>query len=400
MERQQHAAAPPDAGRAAIIINNHNYGRFLAEAIDSALSQTYAKTEVIVVDDGSTDNSREVAKRFFHRAVVMFKENCGQASAYNAGFAASQSDYVCFLDADDLLEPTTIADSVEAFRDPQLVKVEWQLKIIDARGRCTGGVVPERPLPAADLRNCTLSEGPFYDWLITPPGSGNCYRSAMLHQVMPMPEQSFRHGADVYLTMLAPIFGRIHRLPEPSGQYRVHGNNNYFGRTLDSSRLLDYIHRFDDCCSQLKRHLRAQGIDADVDAWKRCNFNYVWPTRLLQAKSEIESAVPLGASYLIVNDDEWGEGEPAEGRRAIPFLGRGDEFWGTSSDDEVVLAQLDRHRRQGASHLVFWWTCFWWLDHFPIFKQHLYSQFPCVLENDRLLVFELEKQITSAGVSI
>src|SRR5262245_56536748 len=129
MEQQQHDALPPDPGRATIIINNYNYGRFLADAIDSALSQTYANTEVIVVDDGSTDNSREVAQRFCDRAVVMFKENCGQASAYNAGFAASQSDFVCFLDADDSLEPTTIADSVEAFRDPELVKVEWQLKI-------------------------------------------------------------------------------------------------------------------------------------------------------------------------------------------------------------------------------------------------------------------------------
>ncbi len=79
---------------ASILINNYNYGRFLHEAIDSALSQTYPHTEVIVVDDGSTDNSREIIASYEDQIIPVLKENGGQASALNAGFAASRGEIV------------------------------------------------------------------------------------------------------------------------------------------------------------------------------------------------------------------------------------------------------------------------------------------------------------------
>jgi glycosyltransferase involved in cell wall biosynthesis len=86
----------------SIIINNYNYGHFVSEAIDSALNQTYSQIEVIVVDDGSTDNSRKIIASYEHRITSILKENGGQASALNAGFAATQGDIICFLDADDI----------------------------------------------------------------------------------------------------------------------------------------------------------------------------------------------------------------------------------------------------------------------------------------------------------
>ncbi len=85
---------------ASIIVNNYNYGRFLAEAIESALSQTYANTEVIVVDDGSTDNSRDIIASYKDQIIPVLKENGGQASAFNAGFQASSGEVIFFLDAD------------------------------------------------------------------------------------------------------------------------------------------------------------------------------------------------------------------------------------------------------------------------------------------------------------
>src|SRR5262245_23561615 len=97
---------------ASIVINNYNYGRFLAGAIDSALGQTYAGTEVVVVDDGSTDESREVLARYAGRVVPVLQANGGQAAAFNAGFAACAGQVVLFLDADDLLLPTAVERAV------------------------------------------------------------------------------------------------------------------------------------------------------------------------------------------------------------------------------------------------------------------------------------------------
>src|SRR5437870_11095985 len=94
--------------RASIIITSYNYGRFLAEAIDSALAQTYPATEVIVVDDGSTDHSRELVLGYGDRIRAVLKENGGQASAFNAGFNVSRGDVLFFLDSDDLLLPSAV----------------------------------------------------------------------------------------------------------------------------------------------------------------------------------------------------------------------------------------------------------------------------------------------------
>src|SRR5215468_5551807 len=100
---------------ASIIISSYNYGRFLKEAIDSALNQTYPNTEVIVVDDGSTDNSREIIASYGDQVIPVLKPNGGQASAFNAGFLLSRGEVVCFLDADDALLPTAIERAVSVF---------------------------------------------------------------------------------------------------------------------------------------------------------------------------------------------------------------------------------------------------------------------------------------------
>src|SRR5437879_7689558 len=106
-----------DRDLASIIINNDNYDVFLREAVDSALNQTYLNTEVIVVDDGSTDRSREIIASYGDQIIPVLKGNGGQASAFNAGFAASRGEVVFFLDSDDILLPTAVKNATKLFRD-------------------------------------------------------------------------------------------------------------------------------------------------------------------------------------------------------------------------------------------------------------------------------------------
>jgi glycosyltransferase involved in cell wall biosynthesis len=96
---------------ATVLITSYNYAAFLPEAIDSALGQTHPEVEVVVVDDGSTDDSRETIARYGDRIVPVLQENAGQASATNAGFAASRGDIVCLLDADDFFAPEKVAEA-------------------------------------------------------------------------------------------------------------------------------------------------------------------------------------------------------------------------------------------------------------------------------------------------
>src|SRR6188768_2225570 len=105
----------PQPPLVSIVIDNYNYARFLRAAVDSALAQAYPRVEVVVVDDGSTDDSREVIARYGDRISAVFKPNGGQASAFNAGFAASHGDLVLFLDSDDVLLPSAVAAAADVF---------------------------------------------------------------------------------------------------------------------------------------------------------------------------------------------------------------------------------------------------------------------------------------------
>src|SRR4051794_40698073 len=94
--------------RVSVLVNNHNYARYLPEALDSALAQDAggAEVEYIVVDDGSTDGSFQVLKRYAPRVkTVLLPQNRGQAAAFNAGFEAASGEILCLLDSDDWWAP-------------------------------------------------------------------------------------------------------------------------------------------------------------------------------------------------------------------------------------------------------------------------------------------------------
>jgi glycosyltransferase involved in cell wall biosynthesis len=108
----------------SIVIDNYNYARFLRQAIDSALAQAYRPLEVVVVDDGSTDDSAEIMRSYGDKICAVFKENGGQGSAFNAGFARSTGEIVALLDADDYLKPGAIEQLAAAYPSFALGKMQ------------------------------------------------------------------------------------------------------------------------------------------------------------------------------------------------------------------------------------------------------------------------------------
>lgn len=106
----------------SIIITNYNYGAFIAEAIESALAQTFTDREIIVIDDASTDNSIEIATRYPVR--VLRQENSGVCVARNNALSLASGRYVMFLDADDRLVPTAVEHMV-ALLDRQPAHVAY-----------------------------------------------------------------------------------------------------------------------------------------------------------------------------------------------------------------------------------------------------------------------------------
>lgn len=100
----------------SVIIPVCNYEKYLAEAIESVLAQTYQPIEIIVVDDGSTDNSARVAQQFAPEILYYYQPNAGSGAARNAGVDVSQGDYLTFLDADDIWVENKIALQMALFQ--------------------------------------------------------------------------------------------------------------------------------------------------------------------------------------------------------------------------------------------------------------------------------------------
>lgn len=210
----------------SVVIANHNYGRFLRAAVDSALGQSHPRTEVIVVDDGSTDDSREIIAGYGDRVVAVLKENGGHASAINAGVPRCRGEIVALLDSDDVFSPHKIARVVKAFRkSPRAVLVHHQLRTVDADGTPRGPAWPHE-VWSGDLRRRVARAG---GWWPRPTTSALAFPRSFLETILPMPECSEPGRAiwpDAYAGDLAPFFGEIVGLPEALTHYRVHGKNS------------------------------------------------------------------------------------------------------------------------------------------------------------------------------
>jgi glycosyltransferase involved in cell wall biosynthesis len=207
---------------ATIVIVNYNYERYIADAIDSALAQSYDPLEVIVVDDGSTDDSRRIISNYDKRVRIVLQKNSGQGAAYNAGWSAANGEFVLFLDSDDVIARNAIAKVAAAFENRDAVKVQFYLEQVDRRLKPLGYLLPSYGFSSMEPRKQISN----YGYYLCPPASGNAYRKTFLDEIMPIAdEELFRLAADGYTTGLAGLAGAIVSIAEPLGSYRIHGDN-------------------------------------------------------------------------------------------------------------------------------------------------------------------------------
>jgi len=378
----------------SIIINNCNYGRFVDQAIESALEQTYSPTEVLVVDDGSTDDSRQVIARFDGSVTAIFKPNGGQASSFNAGFAKCRGDVIVFLDADDLLLPAAVELAVDLFNDVDVVKVHWPMWKIDDIGRRTGGRHPAR-LVEGDLRDHFIRHGPVS--VAQSPTSGNAWARRFLDCVMPLPEHADRHGADGFLRKLAPIYGRIGRLDEPAGCYRIHARS-YGGGKSELFNFRRALERYPTYCQLLAEHLRQMGVYVDLRSWMGDGSQYAWLRDAVALHDELSRRIPMDAAVIFIDSDALGSGF-LPGRRVTPFLERRGEYWGPPRDDRQAIEELQRTRSEGARWAVLAFPAFWWLETYETFVAYLKEHYPCPWRSERALIFDLETDRTRSSAA-
>ena len=242
----------------SIVINNYNYDRFLAEAIDSALNQTYPLVEVIVVDDGSTDRSCDIISSYGSRIIPVLKQNAGQASALNTGVEISKGEFIFFLDADDLFLPIKVEEMVKLLN--QLVRENPDIIIsnyigtIDENGAVIdlnildtlSAVCAWNHLPKIRGRKNRLIDGVVtrlstseqvyqfaakYRFIpyLGMPTSGLAMTRSLASKVFPIPSESIKISADDFIVKGSSVIGSVYLTDRVLTKYRIHGNNNWYG---------------------------------------------------------------------------------------------------------------------------------------------------------------------------
>jgi hypothetical protein len=358
---------------ASIVIDNYNYGQFLREAINSALAQTYAHTEVIVVDDGSTVNSREIIAGYGDQIIPVLKDNGGLASAVNMGLKASRGEGVIFLDSDDAVFPTAVERMMEAFHDPNLSKVHWNMRVAEANGELRSSTVRGR-LGAGDLRESVLKAGADgYTW---PQLSGNGWSRRFLEKVFPVPEIEIGARVDRYLSTLAPLYGLVSVIEEPQGFWRHHASNHSATQPFEAD-LYQGVACAECSLQTLEKHARALGLPVDAGELRH---NSRWH-QMRVALELIKTIVPIGNALILVDQNHWQAGESLAGRQRFQ--------WGYPVDDDMAIRELERLRATGAKFIIFVWPYFWWLDHYVGLHNYLLSNYKISHKDDRLIAFDL-----------
>lgn len=229
-------AGSPGAPAFSVLVATYNQGRYVAETLDTVAAQTCRDWELVVVNDGSTDETAGVVDTWMERSrrarpnrvVLLSTPNGGQSVALEKGFELCRGRYVALLDSDDRWLPDKLEKCLRALEAaPDAGMLVHTLHVIDSAGRRTGDVRPMRArLSEGDLRDEVRRTGR----QVAPATSAVVIRSDVFGGLIPMSTRQFRDAADLHLTLGATLAAPVAALHEPLAEYRMHGEGNYLRR--------------------------------------------------------------------------------------------------------------------------------------------------------------------------
>ena len=250
----------------SVLIDTYNHERFIEQAITSVLKQDTPMddVEILVVDDGSTDGTPEIVRRFEPRVRFLQKPNGGQASAFNFGFGQVSGQIVAMLDGDDWWEKQKLRLVLEAFRDnPEIGAIGNGINEVDAESKILRALPLDRPYR---IFFCTLQEGIQFRSLMTYMGTSRlAIRRPVLEKILPVPE-GLVIEADEYLATLSVAISGGLVLDQPLTNYRYHSGNLYqFGKfNLEKARRKSNV--LQCLMRELPKQLQSLGVSPQIVA--------------------------------------------------------------------------------------------------------------------------------------
>ncbi|MEB3219540.1 MAG: glycosyltransferase family 2 protein [Nostocales cyanobacterium 94392] len=231
---------PPltDTPLVSVLVPNYNYARYIGEALDSVLEQSYPHFEVIVCDDGSKDNSCEIIADYVRkdsRIKLICKENGGVANALNVAYSQSKGQVICILDADDIWMNNKLEKVLELYTsDPKCGFAIHNVIEIDAQGNLIKTTPKYNHLASGWMGQAALENGGFVYNI--PPASALSIRKEIGEKIFPLNE-AFTRNADSLIFGFAPFITVIGNTLEVLSKFRLHGANTTSQTTLTLDRM-------------------------------------------------------------------------------------------------------------------------------------------------------------------
>lgn len=250
----------------SVLIDTYNHEKFIEQAIVSVLEQDFpaAEREIIVVDDGSTDRTPDIVRKFEPRVRLLRKPNGGQASAFNAGIPECRGEIVAFLDGDDWWAPEKLKLALAQFEaHPELGAVGHGQYEFYPDGRPLGVVVADKTYRLRLTDPATARLFTQLRWCLGT--SKITIRKALLDRILPFPEELVIE-ADEWMFTLAPALAPAVVLDEPLFYYRLHGGNLYQFSKQDETKVRRKGAVLAALLRRLPPRLRELGVGEDVIA--------------------------------------------------------------------------------------------------------------------------------------
>jgi cellulose synthase/poly-beta-1,6-N-acetylglucosamine synthase-like glycosyltransferase len=291
-----------------VLVDTYNHERFIEEALVSVVEQDFpaSEMEILVVDDGSTDRTPEIIRKFAPRVRYLRKSNGGQASAFNFGIPEARGEIVAFLDADDWWARNKLARVVEAMAaDPEVGIVGHGIVIVHRDGSRQLELLRE----GFRFRANTIEGANLFRRRKSLLGTSRMtIRRELLQRIGPVPD-AIRVQADEYLFTLSAALGNVQILEEPLTFYRMHDANGYQLSACDSDALRKKQRALAALAECLTRQLNREGTDpqaartiteiihAEADQ-ARLLADGGWPWELVRTEAKIFGVVFADASRL------------------------------------------------------------------------------------------------------
>ena len=295
----------------SVLMPNHNYAEYIGEAIESVLRQTYANFELLVCDDGSTDNSRDVVETYQardSRIKLLLQDNGGQGAAIYRAYAESKGELIFLLDSDDVYLPEKLEAAVAAhLASPNAGMVIHKMQVIDENRRKVRVIPSVSAMPSGWLGPGISLTAPII-LFGSPPSSGISMHRAVANEILPLLAGK-RIYSDTMIQSVAPLVTPIVALDRVLCEYRVHGSNT--STTFTANRMRTIVATETAVWAAWRAHL--------ISISERLPTDFVIPREkpdlmMRYALARIEDDPAFRDFYRRALEDRWYQSMPARYR--------------------------------------------------------------------------------------